>query len=186
MRSIIKYQEELNEGFLRGIGGDFKDGITFLGFGDSLKSLFSDYEASYKILKNKIADIEYFINQNSFKGHTGSFIKFLNKMSFWRFYFILDDSTYNNIVNSIKNNSLDSIYVDTNFSKRVIKKMYDAKSNKELLATPQLYLSRVDNIVSLCKKHKTSPKILSNIMNIFTQGTIDLEYIIRKIIRYNE
>jgi hypothetical protein len=192
-RSITKYIEQetstLEEGFLRGIGGDIKDGVSLLGLLDSLKAIFGNSNKSFKILKKKINDIDKFIKKYEFKG-TGSsssgFIKSMNKIFYWRFYFLLNDIKFKDLMSALNNGELNKMHIDKNFGMRVIKEIYNSKSNKDLLNITDTYLTRAASVLKFCKQKKISDKIVGNLMNIFAQGAIDLEVVIRKLVRYND
>jgi hypothetical protein len=189
-RSINNYiiEQDLEEGFIRGLAGDVKDTVTFLGLIDSLEALFGDADKCFKIIKERAKQINYFINKYEFKGtkSNSSYIKNItNKIYHWRFYFLLHDKTFKELISKINKNKIERMFVDTSFSKRVIKDIYSARSNKDLINVVNLYVLRSATIIKLCRQKKIPEKIIANIANIFAQGVIDLEYIIKKIIRYN-
>ena len=174
------------EGLVRGLAGGTLDVMTFRGLVDSVKSMFGDSQKCFKILNDKIDDINYFIKQNQFTGSGGSgVLKAINRMTRWRFYFLLNDEKYKQLIDKIKSNSFDRIFVDANFANRVIKEIFSAKSNSDLLKVTDEYLKRATNVLKICKQNKIPEKQTANIMNIITQGAIDLESIIRDVIRYN-
>jgi hypothetical protein len=187
MKSIVQFVN-MQEGFLRGLGGDVKDVVTFLGLGDQLKALFGNSKQALPIIDSRIKDINYFIKQNKFKGHTDTvgWIKFLNEFIYWRLYFILDDSSYKDMCNRIKAGTMSKIIIDFETAKRQIKNIYNAKSNDDLLKVTDLYVKRCHDVYDLCIKNKIPENIMSNIFSIFTYGSMDLEILIRKVIRYNE
>ena len=63
MKSIVQFVN-IQEGFLRGLGGDIKDVVTFLG--DQLKALFGNSKQALPII--------------------GSRSEFLNEFTYWRLY----------------------------------------------------------------------------------------------------
>jgi len=103
---------------------------------------------------------------------------------YWRYYYVLSDSVYNDIMKEIKKNEITSIEVlmDLNMSERMkVTRMLDSVDNiKDLIVIVEKYRSRVNNIFEGLLKRKR--KIQSFPFQIMLLGYADLNKTVKKIV----
>jgi hypothetical protein len=109
----------------------------------------------------------------------------VTKLTRWRYYFILNDDTYKNILDRIKDGTYTKIFVVADFSQRTLKELYSAKTENDLLKITKKYRDRSKFLYDLTKKDKLAENFRANLMNIVAQGALDLETVIKHAIRYN-
>ena len=102
----------------------------------------------------------------------------------WRFYFLLDDSTYNRILSDLKADqitALESIY-DIDFSKRkeLTVKLDSVKDIKGLIKVVETYKDRTNTFFDLILKRKT--KVKSFPFQVILLGANDLRRTVKKIV----
>ena len=71
-------------------------------------------------------------------------------------------------------------------SRRLDSKLFKMRTKDELNKLVDMYVFRVSNVYKECIKNKINSIIVKYFMNIFVQGIIDLEFMTRKVVRYNE
>lgn len=103
---------------------------------------------------------------------------------YWRYYFILHDDTYNDIMKSIKNNEISvlEIYTDFNFKERmkVAQNLDSIENIKDLIVIVEKYRSRCVSIFDGLMKRKR--KIQSFPFQIMLLGYADLNRTVKKIV----
>lgn len=103
---------------------------------------------------------------------------------YWRFYFVLNDETYNDIVKSIKNNDISKIEVLTDFNIKermaVTQKLDSAMTIKDLIVLVEKYRARCNTIFEGMLKRKRI--IQSAPFQIMLLGYADLNRTVKKIV----
>lgn len=103
---------------------------------------------------------------------------------YWRYYFILHDQVYNDIMKSIKNNKITEIevLVDFNMKERMkVTRMLDSANEiKDLIVIVEKYRARCNNISEGLLKRKR--KIQSFPFQIMLLGYADLNRTVKKIV----
>jgi hypothetical protein len=155
---VEQYLDDIQqEGFIKGIGSEFKDII------DDLKSLpdliavgQSPQSAVFKT-KTVLGKLDKFLSKlelNFDKIDSHGLLKFRQAFARWRFYFLMNDKVYKKMLSeTLKTGKDASGYIDINFKDRIIPEMYNAKSSKDLIKLNDKYIKRIDEIYRLVKKH---------------------------------
>lgn len=103
---------------------------------------------------------------------------------YWRYYFVLHDEVYNEIMKSIKKNEISSLEISLDFNMKdrmkVTRMLDSANSIKDLIVIVEKYRSRVDSIFDGMLKRKR--KIQSFPFQIMLLGYADLNRTVKKIV----
>ena len=103
---------------------------------------------------------------------------------YWRYYFILHDEVYNDIMKSIKNNEITEIEVLTDFNMKermkVTRMLDSAREIKDLIVIVEKYRARCNSISEGLLKRKR--KIQSFPFQIMLLGYADLNRTVKKIV----
>ena len=117
-----------------------------------------------------------------------NFLKFLDKVSFWRYYVILNDKVYNTFVKEILENPPDvnivNKHVDTRFSERNIPEIYDVKHTNDLVKIIDKYIRRVEDLGVLVKKYPLKKKQFNVLLLWGIYGIRDLINVLHAIVSY--
>ena len=103
---------------------------------------------------------------------------------FWRYYFVLHDGVYNDIVKAAKNNEITELEVLTDFNMKermkVTRMIDSARTIKDLIVIVDKYKARCNVIFELLLKRKRS--IQSFPFQILLLGYADLNRTVKKVV----
>jgi hypothetical protein len=184
-RSVNQY---LEEGFLRGMANELwniKDVFA------SIFDLISLGQANvYPKVKSVINSLKEEVNNSGFNGVTKdpSLIKIIAMNSLWRFYYYLNDDTFNEAFKRAAKTGVDPTpkAMDTNFHVRekTMEFLNKLNSKKDVIAVLDNYLSRTKQVSDFCQKNLDNTGMRGLLRNSI-YGLRDFTIIIRKIISYH-
>ena len=103
---------------------------------------------------------------------------------FWRYYFVLHDEVYNDIMRSIKNDEISALEVNVDFNMndrmRVTYMLDSAKTIKDLIVIVEKYRARCNSIFGGLLKRKR--KIQGFPFQVMLLGYNDLNRTVKKIV----
>lgn len=178
------------EGVLRLIGGEFAG--SFADMGREMKGWVKGIEskrhyinercdATIRWLQDNERDVPNLsLDLNSF----WTWMK-VNKMVHWRYFFMLSDPTYNEIVKQLKNNQISDIEVllqyDMDERRRVARLLESAMKIKDLIVLVEKYKARCNVVIDLILKRKR--RIQNAPFQVLLLGQIDLNRAVTRIVR---
>lgn len=103
---------------------------------------------------------------------------------FWRYYFVLNDQIYNEMVKDLKRNEITRMEyltdVQINDRSKVTRMLDSVKTINDLIVVVEKYRSRCDHIFALMKARKSSVKGFP--FQVMLLGLIDLNRTVKKIV----
>lgn len=103
---------------------------------------------------------------------------------YWRYYFLLHDGIYNDIMKNIKNDDISELEVSMDFNMKdrmkVAQMLDSARSIKDLIVVVEKYRSRANNIFEAMMKRKR--RIQSFPFQVMLLGYNDLNRTVKKIV----
>ena len=103
---------------------------------------------------------------------------------YWRYYFVLSDDVYNDIMKSIKKNEISAIEVNVDFDMkermRVARSLDSAKTIKDLIVIAEKYRARCNTIFDGLQKRKS--RIHNFPFQVMLLGFNDLNRTLKKIV----
>jgi len=186
---VTNEDEIAAEGYIRAIIGDRVRDFTdtwkemkgwFLGIESKKRYIDESCKDTIQWLKEEDNDNPNMsLDLNKFK----TFLK-TSELFHWRYYFVLHDETYNEMMKNIKNNELTALEVYTDFNMKdrlkVAQKLDSAKTIKDLIVIVEKYRSRCMSIFDGMLNRKR--KIQSFPFQIMLLGYADLNRTVKKII----
>ena len=107
-----------------------------------------------------------------------------NEVFYWRYYFVLSDDVYNDIMKSIKKNEITAIEVNFDFDMkermRVARSLDSAKTIKDLIVIAEKYRARCNTIFDGLQKRKS--RIHNFPFQVMLLGFNDLNRTLKKIV----
>jgi hypothetical protein len=182
---LMLFDDSLNEGYVRALGQDIVSNLS--GAGTEMKGWFEGIKQKIAhIDKNSQELIMWLKNNKEVKLDNSSKIKNFFKTSNiqWRFYLLIDNSTFNKILSDIKSNNksdLEGIF-DINMNKRssALLKLEEAKSIDDLIKLVTLYKERCKQVADELLKRKEPIKGFS--FQAMLVGLTDLNSTVKRIV----
>lgn len=184
------YQDEIAaEGFVTAVLGDV--GRNYTDAWKEIKGWFLGIESKKNYIEESCRDTIQWLKEeekdnpkvNLDLGKFKTWMK-TSETFYWRYYFILHDETYNDIMKSIKNNEISvlEVYTDFNAKERMkVAQNLDSIDNiKDLIVIVEKYRSRCVSIFDGLMKRKR--KIQSFPFQIMLLGYADLNRTVKKIV----
>ena len=187
LEKVVMLDDSLNEGYVKALVGEVKDVAT--GIGTEVKGYFEDVKSKIKHVDDNIDELLRWCAKNrDVEIKNDSKLKSFFKTSIlqWRFYYLLDDTSFNNIVNSIKEEGVVAPTVfDIDLKKRasISHRLEKAKTVDELSAIAVEYRKRCNTIGNLLVYDKK--KVKGFPLQIMLTGFSDLSITIKRIINLN-
>lgn len=189
----ITEDELAAEGFVTAIAGDIVRNYSgayreikgwFLGIESKRKYLNEHCEETIEWLKEEDrSNPKLDLDLGSFKTWMKTSETFL-----WRYYFILNDEIYNDIMKNAKKNEITSLEVSMDFNMKdrmkVTQKLDSVRSIKDLIVIVEKYRSRCNSIFEALLKRKR--KIQSFPFQVMLLGYNDLNMTVKKIVNLAE
>jgi hypothetical protein len=129
------------------------------------------------------------VNNSSFEGikHIPNLLIYRAVNAYWRYYFILDDETFNKILQSTKQSGKDtSGWFDLNIPVRAVvaSKLLKANSKSDIIKQLDLYSERTKLIFDEIKKNPSNSG-LRPLLRTVLYGVRDLSFIVNRLISYH-
>jgi len=186
---LTSEEDIATEGYIRAIAGDIKRDFTDA-YGE-IKGWFQGINTKKEqINKNCLNTIDWLkdkdLDYRDLDLDMGSFKTWLktSETFYWRYYFVLNDKIYNDIINSIKNDEISGIEVLTDFDiteRMKTARMLDSIRNiKDLIVIVERYRSRTNLIFDKLLARKTKFKNFP--FQILLLGGLDLTRTVKKIV----
>lgn len=183
-------QDELAvEGYITAIAGDI--GRNYTDAWKEIKGWFLGIESKRKYIDESCLDTIQWLKEedkanpklnldlNKFK----TWMK-TSETYHWRYYFILHDEIFNDIMKSVKNNEITALEVDLDFNmkdrKKVAQKLDSADEIKDLIVIVEKYRSRCNLIFDGLMKRKR--RIQGFPFQVMLLGYADLNRTVKKIV----
>jgi hypothetical protein len=186
----------LNEGHGRYWGGAFKDAVTFKHVGNSMASLFSgiasNIKRTHEIVDSTISWLEdekknsHFDFKKIDESHLKNFFIHQDKAVHWRFYFLLDDTKFEQIKKGISNEGKDTGWFDFSYKPDVLGPVVRIAGNKSVdafISLAKKYKARADEIAGLIKKDPRNAKAVKHEMKIVAAGAMDFDLMVKNLVR---
>jgi hypothetical protein len=181
---LIEEVELTQEGILGGLAGSAWETVSFKELRDAFE-LAADLKQPMKFIENYNRKLKEFVKDSTFGGPNqepaGSIIKALQVFKDWRFYPILHDATYKELLSVVKKTGNYPLKpFDISLSKRAIPSLYAATTQKDLIKIIDTYSNRSRELYKY-----TKPGVGKVAFSMTPSGGIlDFGGVIRKIVRY--
>lgn len=191
LEKVLYLDDSLQEGYVRALAGEVKDSVVSVG--TEIKGWFEDVKSKIKHIDDNIEELLHWLADNRDKNiqiDNNSKIKNFFKTSSlqWRFYYLLDDKSFNSIVKGIKENTPTSFsgLFDLELNRRatIAYKLEKAKSVQELSDIVVVYRKRCNEIGNLITAKKE--KVKGFPLQIMLLGVSDLNITIRRIVNLSK
>lgn len=184
-----KVDEVAVEGFVKAIVGDAVRNVTDAW--KEMKGWFLGIESKKNYIDESCKDTIQWLKEEDQDNpklslDLGKFKTWMktSETFYWRYYFVLHDETYNDIMKSIKNNEISSleVYTDFNIKERmkVAQNLDSMETIKDLIVVVEKYRSRCVSIFDGLMKRKR--RIQSFPFQIMLLGYADLNRTVKKIV----
>jgi hypothetical protein len=181
-------QHVIQEGLIRGlITAPYRFVDQFITNLSVLKNMSNTPLKKVEYINDELDKISYkFSDKNlDLSDSNHKILKALDKLSFWRFYIILNDKVFKASVDQILSDGKGkNVWVDANFKDRHIPLIYNIKSSKDIDQIIQIYKDRVNKIYQLSKKHPEKAKEFNKLLLWGLYGLIDLFAVIHSVVSY--
>jgi len=186
---IAKDFDISQEGFVRAVAGDV--GRIFTDSYREIKGWFLSIEAKRKYIDEKCQEtIEWLKEKDHAYPHLNldmnEFYTWMktSETFYWRYYFVLNDQIYNEIMKNIKNNEITEIEGMIDFSlneRRKVTRMLDsARTIKDLIIIVEKYRARCNNIFHGLMNRKRRIQMFP--FQVLLLGYNDLNRTVKKIV----
>lgn len=188
LQETIEYlvnAENLNEGYLAAMGSDIKHGFKNLA---TVTDLTKDTQESLRLTKERAAELIEYIKEfdkdypktNLAMGEFKTWFK-ANSQTEWRYYFLLDNSTFSKIKANVaknENSKLDSWFDINKIGRSNAANILDsAKSAKDLITIVNIYNDRAQMLGKQLLKNNAP----NGAARTFLYGMTDLQGTVKRI-----
>lgn len=186
---VTSYDEVAAEGYLRAMAGSVVRDFT--GLWSEVKGWFTGANSKKNYVDEKCKDLIDWLKDKDIEYpklnlDTGT-IKTWFKTSetfYWRYYFLLHDGIYNNLINQLKKNEITQLEDLTDFDitnrKEVTRMLDSVKSIPDMIVIVEKYRSRSNNIFEKLFNRKREVKSFP--FQVMLLGYVDLDRTVKQIV----
>jgi hypothetical protein len=179
----------MNEGFARGVGGDVVN--SFKNSGTEIKGWFEGMNSKVEHTIDVCDDAIQWLKEKERKYpkldlEMGSFYTWMktSETFYWRFYFLMNDSTFNQIMKDLKTGNMsdlgDLTDMDITARKVATRQLDNCKNISQLIAAVEKYASRVRAVHATIKTG--GRKVVGAPYQIMLLGAAELRMTVEKIV----